>query len=548
MAVEVVTPEEYLGDVMGDLNSRRGRVEGLEPRGNAQAIKARVPLATMFGYATDLRSTTQGRATFTMQFDRYEEVPQSIAGELVDAADLSGTGGRKNGQAEVRAHEAASERRHDRSHRPRQDDADRRDHEGARREGRQHDACESFEEIDNAPEEKQRGITINTSHVEYETENRHYAHVDCPGHADYIKNMITGAAQMDGAILVVSAADGPMPQTREHILLARQVEVPYIVVFLNKADMVDDPELLELVEMEVRELLSKYEFPGDDIPIVTGSALKALEGDEEAAGKILELMEAVDDYIPEPTRDTDKPFLMPIEDVFTITGRGTVVTGRIEQGKIESGNEVEIVGIHPKVEKTVVTGLEMFQKTLDYAQAGDNAGALLRGTKREEVERGQVLAKPGSITPHTQFKAEVYVLSKDEGGRHTPFFNGYRPQFYFRTTDVTGAIKLPEGQEMVMPGDNTNMEIELIQPIAMDQGLRFAIREGGRTVGAGVVTDDRQVGRERRCRRARSASASRATTTSSSTSPRARSWRPLSAPARPSPGPCPCPPRRTSTA
>jgi elongation factor Tu len=347
----------------------------------------------------------------------------------------------------------------------------------------------SFEEIDNAPEEKQRGITINTSHVEYETENRHYAHVDCPGHADYIKNMITGAAQMDGAILVVSAADGPMPQTREHILLARQVEVPYIVVFLNKADMVDDPELLELVEMEVRELLSSYEFPGDDIPIVTGSALKALEGDEEAAGKILELMEQVDSYIPEPTRDTEKPFLMPIEDVFTITGRGTVVTGRIEQGKIESGNEVEIVGIHEKVEKTVVTGLEMFQKTLDYAQAGDNAGALLRGTKREEVERGQVLAKPGSITPHTQFKAEVYVLSKDEGGRHTPFFNNYRPQFYFRTTDVTGAIKLPEGQEMVMPGDNTNMEIELIQPIAMDQGLRFAIREGGRTVGAGVVTE-----------------------------------------------------------
>jgi elongation factor Tu len=350
-------------------------------------------------------------------------------------------------------------------------------------------AVRDFDSIDNAPEERQRGITINTSHVEYETANRHYAHVDCPGHADYIKNMITGAAQMDGAILVVSAADGPMPQTREHILLARQVEVPYIVVFLNKADMVDDPELLELVEMEVRELLSKYEFPGDEIPIVTGSALKALEGDEEQKQKILELMEAVDTYIPEPTRDIDKPFLMPIEDVFTITGRGTVVTGRIEQGKIESGNEIEIVGIHPKVEKTVVTGLEMFNKTLDYAQAGDNAGALLRGTKREEVERGQVLAKPGSITPHTQFKAEVYVLSKDEGGRHTPFFNGYRPQFYFRTTDVTGSIKLPEGQEMVMPGDNTNMDIELIQPIAMDQGLRFAVREGGRTVGAGVVTE-----------------------------------------------------------
>jgi elongation factor Tu len=347
----------------------------------------------------------------------------------------------------------------------------------------------SFESIDNAPEEKQRGITINTAHVEYETANRHYAHVDCPGHADYIKNMITGAAQMDGAILVVSAADGPMPQTREHILLARQVEVPSIVVFLNKADMVDDPELLELVEMEVRELLSAYEFPGDEIPVIAGSALKALEGDEEASKKILELMEAVDSYIPEPVRDTDKPFLMPIEDVFTITGRGTVVTGRIEQGQINSGEEVEIIGIRPETQKTVVTGLEMFNKTLDFAQAGDNAGVLLRGTKREEVERGQVVAKPGSITPHTQFKAEVYVLSKDEGGRHTPFFNGYRPQFYFRTTDVTGSIKLPEGQEMVMPGDNTNMEIDLGQPIAMDQGLRFAIREGGRTVGAGVVTE-----------------------------------------------------------
>jgi elongation factor Tu len=347
----------------------------------------------------------------------------------------------------------------------------------------------SFESIDNAPEEKARGITINTSHVEYETDNRHYAHVDCPGHADYIKNMITGAAQMDGAILVVSAADGPMPQTREHILLARQVEVPSIVVALNKADMVDDPELLELVEMEVRELLSKYEFPGDDIPIVQVSALKALEGDEQWIPKILELMEAVDSYIPEPERDVDRPFLMPIEDVFTITGRGTVVTGRIEQGQIKSGDEVEIVGIHEKTEKTVVTGLEMFNKTLDFAQAGDNAGALLRGTKREEVERGQVLSKPGSITPHTHFKGEVYVLSKEEGGRHTPFFNGYRPQFYFRTTDVTGSIKLPDGQEMVMPGDNTNMEIELIQPIAMDQGLRFAVREGGRTVGAGVVTE-----------------------------------------------------------
>jgi elongation factor Tu len=347
----------------------------------------------------------------------------------------------------------------------------------------------SFDSIDNAPEERQRGITINTAHVEYETPNRHYAHVDCPGHADYIKNMITGAAQMDGAILVVSAADGPMPQTREHILLARQVEVPYIVVALNKADMVDDPELLELVEIEVRDLLTKNEYPGDEIPVITLSALKALEGDPEWTPKINELMEAVDAYIPEPKRDVDKPFLMPIEDVFTITGRGTVVTGRIEQGQIKSGEEVAIVGIHPEITKTVVTGLEMFNKTLDYAQAGDNAGALLRGVKREEVERGQVLAKPGSITPHTHFKARVYVLSKDEGGRHTPFFDGYRPQFYFRTTDVTGTIKLPEGQEMVMPGDNTDMDIQLIQPIAMVQGLRFAIREGGRTVGAGAVTE-----------------------------------------------------------
>src|SRR6059036_1131388 len=351
----------------------------------------------------------------------------------------------------------------------------------------------SYDQVAKASESQGRRdstkiLTIATSHVEYSTQKRHYAHVDCPGHADYVKNMITGAAQMDGAILVVSAADGPMPQTREHILLARQVEVPYIVVALNKVDMVDDPELLELVEMEVRELLSNYEFPGDDVPVVHVSALKALEGDPEWTSKILELTKALDDYIPEPERDVDKPFLMPIEDVFTITGRGTVVTGRIEQGKCETGNEVEIVGIHPETEKTVVTGLEMFQKTLDYAQAGDNAGALLRGIKREEIERGQVLAKPGSITPHTHFKAEVYVLSKDEGGRHTPFFNNYRPQFYFRTTDVTGAIKLPEGQEMVMPGDNTNMDIELIQPIAMDQGLRFAIREGGRTVGAGVVT------------------------------------------------------------
>src|SRR5213596_617649 len=346
----------------------------------------------------------------------------------------------------------------------------------------------AFDEIDNAPEEKERGITIATSHVEYETANRHYAHVDCPGHADYVKNMITGAAQMDGAILVVSAADGPMPQTREHILLARQVGVPYIVVFLNKADMVDDEELLELVEVEVRDLLSEYDFPGDDIPFVTGSALKALEGDEDSKGKIIELAEHLDTYIPEPQRDLDKPFLMPVEDVFSITGRGTVATGRIEQGIVHTGDTVEIVGIHPETSNTVVTGVEMFRKILDEGQAGDNVGCLLRGTKREEIERGQVLCKPGSITPHTKFKAEVYVLKKEEGGRHTPFFNGYRPQFYFRTTDVTGVANLPEGTEMVMPGDNVEMTIELIQPVAMDQGLRFAIREGGRTVGSGVVT------------------------------------------------------------
>ena len=347
----------------------------------------------------------------------------------------------------------------------------------------------SFEEIDNAPEEKARGITIATSHVEYETENRHYAHVDCPGHADYVKNMITGAAQMDGAILVVSAADGPMPQTREHILLARQVGVPYIVVFLNKADMVDDEELLELVEVEVRDLLNEYDFPGDDIPFVIGSALKALEGDEEYVQKIVDLAEQLDTYIPEPERDLDKPFLMPVEDVFSITGRGTVATGRIEQGIVNTGDTVEIVGIHEQTSNTVVTGVEMFRKILDQGQAGDNVGCLLRGIKREEIERGQVLCKPGSITPHTKFKAEVYVLKKEEGGRHTPFFNGYRPQFYFRTTDVTGVANLPEGTEMVMPGDNIQMEVELIQPIAMDAGLRFAIREGGRTVGSGVVTE-----------------------------------------------------------
>ena len=348
--------------------------------------------------------------------------------------------------------------------------------------------AKAYDQIDAAPEEKARGITINTAHVEYETTNRHYAHVDCPGHADYVKNMITGAAQMDGAILVVSAADGPMPQTREHILLARQVGVPYIIVYMNKCDMVDDAELLELVEMEVRELLSKYDFPGDDIPIVKGSALKALEGDKGdlGEGSILKLAEALDSYIPEPKRAIDGPFLMPIEDVFSISGRGTVVTGRVERGIVKVGEEIEIVGLRPTV-KTTCTGVEMFRKLLDQGQAGDNVGVLLRGTKREEVERGQVLAKPGSITPHTHFTAEIYVLGKDEGGRHTPFFNGYRPQFYFRTTDVTGSIELPAGTEMVMPGDNITITVKLIAPIAMEDGLRFAIREGGRTVGAGVV-------------------------------------------------------------
>jgi elongation factor Tu len=348
--------------------------------------------------------------------------------------------------------------------------------------------AKKYDEIDAAPEEKARGITINTAHVEYETANRHYAHVDCPGHADYVKNMITGAAQMDGAILVVSAADGPMPQTREHILLARQVGVPYIIVYMNKCDMVDDAELLELVEMEVRELLSKYEFPGDTIPIVKGSAKLALEGDksELGEGSIMKLAEALDSYIPQPKRAVDQPFLLPIEDVFSISGRGTVVTGRVERGIVKVGEEIEIVGIKPTV-KTTCTGVEMFRKLLDEGQAGDNVGVLLRGTKREEVERGQVLAKPGSITPHTKFEAEVYILSKEEGGRHTPFFNGYRPQFYFRTTDVTGSVELPSGTEMVMPGDNIKMVVTLIAPIAMDQGLRFAIREGGKTVGAGVV-------------------------------------------------------------
>ncbi|WP_411954452.1 elongation factor Tu [Alkalibacillus sp. S2W] len=346
----------------------------------------------------------------------------------------------------------------------------------------------AYDQIDGAPEEQERGITISTAHVEYETANRHYAHVDCPGHADYVKNMITGAAQMDGAILVVSAADGPMPQTREHILLSRQVGVPAIVVFLNKCDMVDDEELLELVEMEVRDLLGEYDFPGDDIPVVKGSALMAIEGNEEYENAIIELMEAVDSYIPNPERDTDKPFMMPVEDVFSITGRGTVATGRVERGQVSVGDDVEIIGMAEESSKTTVTGVEMFRKLLDYAEAGDNIGALLRGVSREEISRGQVLAKPGSITPHTEFKAEVYVLSKDEGGRHTPFFSNYRPQFYFRTTDVTGVIQLPEGVEMVMPGDNVEMDVELISPIAIEEGTKFSIREGGRTVGAGVVS------------------------------------------------------------
>ena len=489
MAVEVVTPEEYMGDVIGNINSRRGQIEGMEPRGNAQVIKARVPLAEMFGYATDVRTMSQGRATYTMQFLHYAEVPHSIAEKLTENQSK----GRKketgrHGQGEIRAQQAAPQHRHHRAHRPRQDHADRGDHQGARRVGHRQPGRPASTRSTRRPRRRQRGITINSAHVEYETANRHYAHVDCPGHADYVKNMITGAAQMDGAILVVSAADGPMPQTREHILLARQVGVPYIVVFLNKADTVDDEELLDLVELEVRELLSRYEFPGDDIPVVRGSALKALEGDAEWTPKILELMAAVDDYVPEPERDIDKPFLMPVEDVFTITGRGTVATGRVEQGVVKTGEEVEIVGIHKETAKTVVTGVEMFRKLLDQGQAGDNVGCLLRGVKREEIERGQVLSKPGSITPHTKFEAQVYVLSKDEGGRHTPFFKGYRPQFYFRTTDVTGVVELKEGVEMVMPGDNAEMTVELIQPIAMDEGLRFAIREGGRTVGAGAVT------------------------------------------------------------
>ena len=524
MAVEVVTPEEFLGDVIGDLSRRRGKVQGQEQRGNALAVEAFVPLGEMFGYATDLRSSTQGRATYTMQFARYEEVPgehrrgdrraprrrarrSRLIATLPPASRVaygdtpkhlyspgSPRGEQKPPLAQRR--EMSKEKfERDKPH-VNVGTIGHIDHGKttltaaitktlSEKGGTE---AKTFDEIDNAPEEKERGITIATSHVEYETDNRHYAHVDCPGHADYVKNMITGAAQMDGAILVVSAADGVMPQTREHILLARQVNVPHVVVFLNKIDQVDDDELIELVEEEVKDLLKEYEFPGDETPIIKGSALKALEGDEEAKQAIFELAEALDSYIPEPTRDLDKPFLMPVEDIFSITGRGTVATGRVEQGIVNSGEEVEIVGIKA-TPKTVVTGVEMFRKILDQGQAGDNIGALLRGTKREEIERGQVLCKPGSITPHTKFKAEVYCLKKEEGGRHTPFFSGYRPQFYFRTTDVTGVSNLPEGTEMVMPGDNVEMTIELIQPIAMDQGLRFAIREGGRTVGSGVVSE-----------------------------------------------------------
>jgi elongation factor Tu len=405
---------------------------------------------------------------------------------LNHSARAGSSGEEEHVEGEVSADEAALQHWDDWSYRPWQDDADGGDHQGIG--GEWGATFVPFDQIDKAPEERARGITIATAHVEYETAHRHYAHVDCPGHADYIKNMITGAAQMDGAILVVSAADGPMPQTREHILLARQVGVPSLVVYMNKVDMVDDPELLDLVELEMRELLSSYGFPGDDLPVVRGSALAALEGREPEQGQasILALMAAVDEYIPQPERAKDRPFLMPIEDVFTISGRGTVVTGRVERGVIKVGDEVEIVGLRPTA-KTVVTGVEMFRKLLDQGEAGDNIGALLRGTKREEVERGQVLAAPGSITPHTRFQCEAYILTKEEGGRHTPFFGNYRPQFYFRTTDVTGTVHLPEGTEMVMPGDNISMEIELIAPIAMDEGLRFAIREGGRTVGAGVV-------------------------------------------------------------
>ena len=514
MAVEVVTPEDYMGDVIGDLNSRRGMIQAMEERGGARVVRALVPLSEMFGYVGDLRSRTQGRASYTMVFDSYAEVPgqrgegdhreghgpvstvlagatpapdsthqtttyqhqQSTGGPTVAKAKFERTkphvnigtiGHIDHGKTTLTA--AISKTLHDKYPALNPD-------------------TQAFDQIDKAPEERQRGITISIAHIEYQTEKRHYAHVDCPGHADYIKNMITGAAQMDGAILVVAATDGPMPQTKEHVLLARQVGVPYIVVALNKADMVDDEEILELVELEVRELLTQYEFPGDDVPIVRVSALKALEGDPEWSAKLMELMDAVDASIPQPERDTEKPFLMPIEDVFTITGRGTVVTGRIERGIVKVNETVDIVGIQERKQTTTVTGVEMFRKLLDEGQAGDNVGLLLRGIKREDVERGQVVIKPGTTTPHTEFEAQVYILSKDEGGRHTPFFNNYRPQFYFRTTDVTGVVTLPEGTEMVMPGDNTEMSVSLIQPIAMEEGLRFAIREGGRTVGAGRVT------------------------------------------------------------
>ena len=519
MKVEVVTPEDHFGDVLGDITGRRGHVQGTEPRGNAQVITALVPLAETFGYATDVRSMTQGRATYSMEFDHYERVPDSVAREIVGSAGgavgavgskVAGLARRGSG-AEQGTSRAGAQRGDGASKMARKKFERTKPHANVGTIGhvdhgkttltaamtkvlalRGEAEYREFDSIDNAPEEKARGITIAIAHVEYETEARHYAHVDCPGHADYIKNMITGAAQMDGAILVVAAPDGPMPQTREHLLLARQVEVPAVVVFLNKVDQMEDEELLELVELEMRELLTTYEYPGDDVPIIRGSALAALEStseDPDAAEyqAIWQLMEAVDGYIPQPMRPKDEPFLMPIEDVFGIKGRGTVVTGRIERGVVAVGDEVEIVGIK-ETEKTVVTGVEMFKKLLDSGEAGDNVGCLLRGVEREDVERGQVLAQPGSITPHRKFSGEVYVLSKEEGGRHTPFFTGYRPQFYVRTTDVTGVVTLPAGTEMVMPGDNVTVDIELITPIAIEDGLRFAIREGGRTVGAGVVT------------------------------------------------------------
>ena len=498
MKVEVVTPDDYTGAVTGDLSSRRGHLEGQISRGGTQIITAMVPLSNMFGYSTDLRSRTQGRATYSMHFEKYAEAPRNVERRGRGAGHRQGREGL--GDQGVRA---MAKEKFDRS----------KPHVNIGTIGHVDHGKTSltaaitkvlaasnpkvqfkaYDQIDNAPEERERGVTINASHVEYETANRHYAHVDCPGHADYIKNMITGAAQMDGSILVVSAADGPMPQTREHILLARQVGVPYIVVFLNKVDMVDDPELLDLVELEVRELLKTYKFPGRRHAGDPGLGAEGAGGDGQAgrpaAKPILELMEAVDKYIPLPQREIDKPFLMPIEDIFTISGRGTVATGRVERGKVKVGRGSGDRGSATESPKKVVTGVEMFKKLLDEGMAGDNIGVLLRGTERKEIERGMVLAKPGSITPHTKFKGEVYVLTKEEGGRHTPFFTGYRPQFYFRTTDVTGVATLPEGVEMVMPGDNTQMSVELITPIAMEKGLRFAIREGGRTVGSGTVSE-----------------------------------------------------------